>query len=456
MKLFQRVASTALAAVLVGGCGGVAEPGTEVGELGLTLLTTGDSGVEYRLRNALFLIRGPENVDVCSEDSLDESFIVVPLESGDYQVTLNGGSGGAGGDGGAGGMAGTVGSGGTGTDCEPWFLEYSANGRPFAPIEARLVSDNPADATIDTDQITLVTFVFEVDGRLINFGPGTLAINIDVTEVLICDESPPAPPALADACAAITPILENPASCDTSAVGAVDHQLTRIFAERDVDVGFDLDGVNTILDQGDLTNTSCTQSGLWNNPDGVDGVDNQLAALGFSLDRLDSALATALCDDPAGSFDLKLRLAVNPADQCANAQYVIDGALLAGSVSLNFDSGCLSGMLPLFPLGFAAVPPVEAWLTNVTFTASVDQAAGFDHAIIGGTASGENLVTIADIILPGAGQLVTGGGIDILGNLEISPATECDAVSVVLRAGGVADTGSGRGGGAGGAGGTGG
>jgi uncharacterized membrane protein YgcG len=194
MRLFPIVvlALIALAAACFGGCGDAYEFEGDVGELGVSLLTESDSGVVYRLRNALFLVRGPEDVDVCTEDyDINEPLLLVPLESGDYQVTLNDGAGGAGGSAGTGGTAGgggTAGNGGTGgtggSTCDgTWFMEYSANGRPFAPIEAQLVSANPAEVTITTQQTTLVTFSFEVDGRLINFGPGTLAIDIDVTEV---------------------------------------------------------------------------------------------------------------------------------------------------------------------------------------------------------------------------------------------------------------------------------
>lgn len=150
---------------------------TEVGELGMTLSTT-NGDVVYRLRNALFQIRGPENRDVCTEDySLDDSLIFVALGSGDYQVAMNLGAGGAGGAGGAPGTAGTGGN-----DCGNWWMEYSARGRPYEPIDAVLVSANPVDVRINTDETTYVYFQFEVDGRLIDFGPGTLAIGIDVTE----------------------------------------------------------------------------------------------------------------------------------------------------------------------------------------------------------------------------------------------------------------------------------
>ena len=99
----------------------------EVGELGMTLSTT-NGDVTYRLRHALFQIRGPEDKDVCSEDygELGDELILVGLRSGDYQVAMNLGTGGMGGSGGvsgsggsmggAAGMGGAVGIGGGGGD----------------------------------------------------------------------------------------------------------------------------------------------------------------------------------------------------------------------------------------------------------------------------------------------------------------------------------------------------
>jgi hypothetical protein len=151
--------------------------GGEVGDLGMTLSTT-NGDVVYRLRNALFKIGGPDDADsdltdvyVCTENyDNNDPLIFVPLDSGDYGVRLGTGGGGAGGAGGA------------GDGCPNWFMEYSARGRPFAPIDAVLVSANPVDVRINTDETTYLYFQFEVDGRLIDFGPGTLAIGIDVTE----------------------------------------------------------------------------------------------------------------------------------------------------------------------------------------------------------------------------------------------------------------------------------
>ena len=166
---------------LVTSCSGDSAPQAEVGDLGMTLSTT-NGEVTYRLRDALFQIRGPENLgdltirDVCSEDygTIDDELIFVALRSGDYQVAMDLGTGGSGGTGGAGGAG--------GSNCPNWYMEYSARNRPYEPIDAVLVSANPVDVRVNTDETTYVYFQFEVDGRLIDFGPGTLGIGIDVTE----------------------------------------------------------------------------------------------------------------------------------------------------------------------------------------------------------------------------------------------------------------------------------
>ena len=95
------------------------------GSLTMTLGTTSRSGVEYRLRDATFEVRGLQDEDVLSEDFPPEQALVnVPLPSGDYQVTLVAG----------------------------WYMEHSANGQPFTPIPADLVSQNPVAFTIVFDQ----------------------------------------------------------------------------------------------------------------------------------------------------------------------------------------------------------------------------------------------------------------------------------------------------------------
>jgi predicted outer membrane repeat protein len=159
---------------LVTSCGGDSAPQAEVGELTVTLASQSPLGVDYQLRDALFLIRGLQDEDVSSEDYPPEQPVIsVSLASGSYQVTLQDG----------------------------WRMEYSANGQAFADIPATLVSPNPADVTVVFDEVTPLTLLFEVDGRLISFGPGILDIDFTVTETdPTCEDVSCEPPNPLDSC----------------------------------------------------------------------------------------------------------------------------------------------------------------------------------------------------------------------------------------------------------------
>jgi hypothetical protein len=155
MKWLMMIAMMTATALFISGCGDTGESEGDVGELTMTLATISPTGVEYRLRQALFAIDGPEPTDVSSEDyPPEQARISVLVASGDYDVTL-------------GGM---------------WYMEHSANGQPFTPIDAILISPNPASVRVIADQVAFVDFTFEVDEGDINFGPGTLSIGIDVVE----------------------------------------------------------------------------------------------------------------------------------------------------------------------------------------------------------------------------------------------------------------------------------
>jgi hypothetical protein len=155
MKWLMMIVMMTATALFIGGCGDTGESEGDVGELTMTLATISPTGVEYRLRQALFAIDGPEPTDISSEDyPPEQTRINVPLASGDYEVTL-------------GGM---------------WYLEHSADGQPFTPIDAILISPNPVSVRVIAEQVAFVNFTFEVDEGDINFGPGTLSIGIDVVE----------------------------------------------------------------------------------------------------------------------------------------------------------------------------------------------------------------------------------------------------------------------------------
>jgi hypothetical protein len=61
---------------------------------------------------------------------------------------------------------------------------YSVAGQPFSRIPAanvELTSENPQFVTVVADEVASVTWSFRVAEDTIDFGPGTLAIDLDVT-----------------------------------------------------------------------------------------------------------------------------------------------------------------------------------------------------------------------------------------------------------------------------------
>ena len=68
MKWFMMIAMITATALFIGGCGDTGESEGDVGELTMTLVTISPTGVEYRLREAIFQIDGPEPTDVLGED----------------------------------------------------------------------------------------------------------------------------------------------------------------------------------------------------------------------------------------------------------------------------------------------------------------------------------------------------------------------------------------------------
>lgn len=143
MKPISTMAFLTLAVLPCVGCGSAAGDEVEVGTLSVSLSTTSPLNVEYRVRDALFELRGPEDLDIDSEDYLDDPIINELLAAGTYTATLQSG----------------------------WRIQYSMDGQTYTDIPAELTSANPLVITVTTDQTTPVLFQFEVDERLIDFGP---------------------------------------------------------------------------------------------------------------------------------------------------------------------------------------------------------------------------------------------------------------------------------------------
>jgi hypothetical protein len=141
---------------LMTSCGGDLAQEQGIGELEITLQSTGPSGALFRLVDACFELVGPSYPTpgtVCTGDFADsETLITLPLAAGTYQVTLQDG----------------------------WHLEQAADAQPFTQIDAQLISPNPASITVRSNQVVGITFSFLVDGALV--GVGTLGLNFGVED----------------------------------------------------------------------------------------------------------------------------------------------------------------------------------------------------------------------------------------------------------------------------------
>lgn len=145
--------------VLTPSCEAVEVPsGVDVaaaGQLALPIGATGESGVSYRLRDAVFVISGPTSTTIESEDHLLESSVRLTLPLGSYTVELMPG----------------------------WTLEMW-DGSTGIPLMATLHSENPRNATVASGILTRVTFEFEVgDNNFVVMAPGMLEIGIAIDDL---------------------------------------------------------------------------------------------------------------------------------------------------------------------------------------------------------------------------------------------------------------------------------
>lgn len=125
-----------------------------VGTLRLSLTGVSNSGVSYRLRSGIFMVEGPEDVELVTEDDPDASSLRAELPAGSYIITLT----------------------------DDWFLEREVNGA-FAPVRAVLVSPNPVGFTISDQGVTGVVFRFRAGEDVVEVGNGTLDVSIAVDDV---------------------------------------------------------------------------------------------------------------------------------------------------------------------------------------------------------------------------------------------------------------------------------
>jgi hypothetical protein len=147
------LAGTLMGAVLIGCAEAPAQPASgddeAFGVLSMPLATI-VNGIRYRLTGDSFSIAGPISRDLQQNGSGTIVFATVP--EGDYEVTLHDG----------------------------WVLERQAESG-FEPVQAELVSPNPRPVRIESEQTTLVAWVFETDGVPLSLDPpgvfqGNLAV----------------------------------------------------------------------------------------------------------------------------------------------------------------------------------------------------------------------------------------------------------------------------------------
>ncbi|WP_437954843.1 hypothetical protein WME76_25130 [Sorangium sp. So ce119] len=130
-----------------------AEQAEATGRASLSLVTQANGRV-YRLSNAVFSVEGPIVTYLSSSDDPGETALTAALPVGDYTSFLETG----------------------------WVLERD-DGGTFVPVQATLVSGNPALFTIHEGATTALVYRFQTDGTVVTIGDGQLDISIEVTEV---------------------------------------------------------------------------------------------------------------------------------------------------------------------------------------------------------------------------------------------------------------------------------
>ena len=127
---------------------------SDAGTLQLRLTGQSSAGHTYRLRDADLEITGPTNVTLHSEDDPDAESLRRDLQAGPYEMLLQDG----------------------------WFLERQDEDGTFVPVEAILMSANPAPFEIVAEETTNVQFKFQAGDEIVDLGDGTLEVSIAVEE----------------------------------------------------------------------------------------------------------------------------------------------------------------------------------------------------------------------------------------------------------------------------------
>lgn len=133
-------------------------PSTDTGQLQLALTARSDSGALYRLRQASFQVLNQDpfggfGTFLSSENDPLATTLEATLQAGDYSIDLFGG----------------------------WFLEKVIDG-VATPVQATLLSSPTQFISIAANEESLVSYRFETNEEVINFAPGRLIVEIEVTE----------------------------------------------------------------------------------------------------------------------------------------------------------------------------------------------------------------------------------------------------------------------------------
>jgi alpha-tubulin suppressor-like RCC1 family protein len=131
------------------------ESATKTGTVRLPLIAVGESGTQYRLSSATFLIKSVAGTSqLNTDDNVGASELSTALFPGDYSVTLSDG----------------------------WVLEVldaSGNGKS---VSAKLLSSVEQNVTVTENASTDIVYQFRVDKEVVTTSPGVLRVRIQVTE----------------------------------------------------------------------------------------------------------------------------------------------------------------------------------------------------------------------------------------------------------------------------------
>ncbi len=331
-----------------------------------------------------------------------------------------GGLGGAGGAGGTGGFGGGGGTGGTSIDplCEPQSSrctdgtidEHTPCCEPIVPQQASACQGdesliNPISCTMTGQTITYRLTIMETASSC------DQGYDLDDCDGLTCTPGGLAP---------------------FEGLNGVDNALTGLASTFD-DVGGNLGGVNQAFSDGICGLTDDPERGVC-----VGGANDG----GACTSNLDCPGFDAFCqlDDndcqiEIPPIDIRFVVDANVAENCANVRIDSSGATSDVIVNLgdptNDGTVCMSGAFGSIPLTLVGVPSVFG---NVLIRTTISEV-GLTDGLMGFTVDGTTAVTVAELLLEGAGVVVS-QVFDIDETLTQDTSAACNAMSATFTIGG--------------------